>query len=338
MIAAATETLAPVPTSPPQPGSTPPVDTAVPAEAPTNTLAPTATTEVLPTDKPTVIPEVIGGGSGEIAFASDRGGTMQIWVMKTDGTDARQVTNRAQGACQPDWSPDGKRLVFISPCSGKLDVYKGSAMLLADYTSSGLFTNIQFLKSMPGGDFDPAWSPDGNLIAFTSLRDNAIPHIFVYNLADGTQTRLSSSPVTDRRAEWSPDGTHIAFDSNRVDNTLKICIMTLDDKKVTTFSPAGGDSEYSAAWAPDNSIIVYSRGVSPLLVARPIDIQAADEVPVNAIVAPADEARFSPDSQLLVFTHNNDIYIMRQNGLDPTPLTADNAGLDNHPAWRPKPK
>jgi Tol biopolymer transport system component len=114
--------------------------------------------------------------------------------------------------------------------------------------------------------------------------------------------------------------------------------MNLDGTNVTTFSPAGGDSEYNATWARDDSIIVYSRGGSPILYARPTNIQAADEVPVNAAIAPADEARFSPDSQLLTFTHKNDIYIMRQNGLEPTPLTADNPGVDNHPAWRPKQK
>jgi eukaryotic-like serine/threonine-protein kinase len=313
-----------------------PTATAEPTQAPTNTLAPSATTETLPTDTPTDSPtEAPEGDSGEIAFASDRGGTVQIYVMNADGSNVRQVTNRAQGACQPDWSPDGKRLVFISPCSGKQDEYKGSALLLAEYTPGGFFTNIQFLKSMPGGDFDPAWSPDGKQIAFTSLRDNGIPHIFVYNLADGTQTRLSSSPVSDRRPEWSPDGTQIAFDSNRVDNIRKICIVTLADKKVTNFSPAGGKLEYSAAWAPDNSIIVYSQGGSPILVARETNNPTAAEVPVNEKIAPADEARFSPDSQLLAFTYNNDVYIMRQNGLDPTPLTADNPGLDFHPVWRP---
>jgi Tol biopolymer transport system component len=61
----------------------------------------------------------IGGGAGEIAFASNRTGTYQIWLMNSDGTNQRQVTNLKEGACQPAWSPDGQRLVFVSPCDGK---------------------------------------------------------------------------------------------------------------------------------------------------------------------------------------------------------------------------
>ena len=79
-----------------------------------------------------------------------------------------KITDLQDGACQPSWSPDGKQLVFTTPCDGNQELYPGAAL----FTINADGTNLTPLPSVFGGDFDPAWSPDGKKIAFTSIRDN----------------------------------------------------------------------------------------------------------------------------------------------------------------------
>ena len=123
---------------------------------------------------------------GQIAFASTRTGIPQIYVINIDGTGIRQITNEQDGACQPDWSPDGKRLVYVSPCRQKQDFYQGSSLYLIDADGE----NRTALPTSLGGDFEPAWSPGGRRIAFTSLRDGYM-EIYMINLETNQVTRLT---------------------------------------------------------------------------------------------------------------------------------------------------
>jgi Tol biopolymer transport system component len=71
-------------------------------------------------------------------------------------------------------------------------------------------TGVTRLTNDPLRDAEPAWSPDGTKIAFTSNRDGN-HEIYVLN-ADGTGvTRLTNDPLRDAEPAWSPDGTKIAF-------------------------------------------------------------------------------------------------------------------------------
>lgn len=109
---------------------------------------------------------ILGGGTGQIAFASNRTGTSQIYMTDLSGENAVQITSLPTGACQPSWSPDGQRLVFISPCKENEDIYNNTSLYIVNADGSNLVT----LDASLGGNFDPAWSPDGKMVAFTSLR------------------------------------------------------------------------------------------------------------------------------------------------------------------------
>jgi hypothetical protein len=142
----------------------------------------------------------------KIAFASDRDGVFDIFVMDADGSNVVNLTSGA-GGTQPSWSPDGTRIAFRGPEIGDTDDYE-ILMMDADGSNRVTVTTGWYLR-------DPSWSPDGSQLAYS--RYNTVsptgPQIFIIN-ADGTgEVRLttsSGSPPTYEPA-WSPDGTAIAY-------------------------------------------------------------------------------------------------------------------------------
>jgi Tol biopolymer transport system component len=115
------------------------------SQQPTATPAPTFTLT------PELSPTLTGGGSGQIAFVSDRTGEPEIYLINLDGTGLQKITDIAEGACQPAWSPDGMRLVIVSPCSKNKETYRGSSLIVMNADGSGL---TPLIPPVPGGDFD----------------------------------------------------------------------------------------------------------------------------------------------------------------------------------------
>jgi len=207
----------------PPPAGTPPAGSVNPALAAGTPAAFVTQAGFLPTPLPTepggsaaaVLATPVGGGVGEIAFASARGGLPQLYLMNADGTDARQLTNANEGACQPAWSPDGARLMYTSPCRANQESYPGSGILILDLEDM----SSRPLPTIPGGgDFDPAWSPDGQRVAFTSMRERERPHVFVMNLDGSNLTSLSAPLAMQSQPAWAPNGQQLAISSNELGN------------------------------------------------------------------------------------------------------------------------
>ena len=136
-----TPTIEPTPTLQPTETPTPeplPTFTAEPPTvAPTYTFTPTFLPPVGPSSTPSISPTPsptpIGGGYGQIAFASERTGVPQIYLINAvDGSDLHPITNLPEGACQPSWSPDGARLVFTSPCKLNTDSYREASLYIVN--------------------------------------------------------------------------------------------------------------------------------------------------------------------------------------------------------------
>jgi eukaryotic-like serine/threonine-protein kinase len=295
---------------------------------------PTLTPEFTATSAPVVTP--IGGGQGQIAFTSDRSGLPQIWILDVGSKDVKQVTNLPDGACQPDWSPDGKRLVITSPCKSKQDIYKNAGLFLINADGSGL----EIIHSKPGGDYDPAWSPDGNRIAFTSIREG-LPHIFVFDLKEKTTIRLSSQSTRDNQPVWSPDGKLIAFQTTRQGQSQIWTIEATDitGKSAAEFSILTNGASYMPDWSHDGQTIIFSQGPDlPWLVARQYPPRNSPEVRIAEQNRPVYTARFSLDNLWIAFEGvkdgNHDLFLMLGNGSSLARLT-DDLSNDFQPSWQP---
>ncbi len=308
------------------------------------TINPSATTSVKTTStlSPsmtfTPLPTMVGGGTGEIAFVSDRSGVFQIWVMDTQGGNLHQITDMPEGACQPDWSPDGKQLVFISPCDSNRESYPGSGLFIINYDGSGLVP----LSTTPGGDYDPDWSPDGKFIAFTSLRITGRPRIYLLNLEDNSETMLSSPYSRDAEPAWSPDGAHIAY-VTRNEGPSDIWVMDWDGANQREYTHSGGKINSHPVWSMDGEVILFiqkdSLGAISRMVAASYVGGDYSEYVFDLGPIPVREANYSPDGLWLVFEswpdgNNHDIYILTVSGAIRTRLT-DYTRMDFDPVWRP---
>ncbi len=318
----------------------------VPTLAPTETLAPT----IPPTEEPPLIPNItqtpsptpVGGGYGQIAFASLRTGIPDIYLISADGSDLYPITNLLEGACQPSWSPDGRRLVFTSPCSTNVDTYPESSLYIINADGS----DIRPLNSAPGGDFDPAWSPDGSRIAFTSLRDGQ-KEIFVYDLESKQATRLTGIDPDEENSQpaWSPFGNQIVFVKKRV-GALQIWTMTDTGQNPIQMVRSGQQlKDYFPIWSPDGEYIFFSQrqanvpSLPWLMQMRYEDRDSQKATRLMLGIVGIEKLSYSFDGFWLVYEgvdqyDNKDIYYMTASGATRTRLTTD-PSEDFDPAWRP---
>jgi serine/threonine protein kinase len=311
-----------------------PTATSSPTTRPINTAVPPA-----PTNTPTPVPTPVGGGTGQIAFASDRSGTTQIWLMNVDGSgEAQQLTTIEEGGCQPDWSPDGTRLVFISPCDKNQEEYRGSGLWLVNVDGTGLMP----LPNVPGGDFDPSWSPDGKKIVFTSIRNTGRTRVYVIDLETNEVTRLSQQYSYDRQPVWSPDGSRIAFVTTQK-GPVQIWTMAPDGSDQRLFTRSADAVNSYPTWGVNGEVILFTQveqsGGIPALVAGSYNDNLYSEFRFDLGPTPAREARYSPDGLWLVFEgwpsgSNHDIYLISASGAGRVRLTTWER-IDFDPAWRP---
>ena len=332
--------------------------TAIPPTAtfrPTNTLIPvvieTLDVESTITVTPSATPSATAtfsitpvGGSGQIAYASDRMGLPQIFLADLASLTAVQITDMPEGACQPSWSPDGEKLVFTSPCKGMDEIYYDAGLYIINADGS----NLTPLATVPGGDFDPAWSPDGNSIAFTSLRTGQM-EIFMVRLDDPSssiaQITKGVPSVEARQPAWSPDGTQIVYAVKRF-GVYQVWLMNSDGANQKQIVRSGvAFSDYLPAWSPDGGLILFNQRCATafcfpyLMSISATDRSAEQGTRLQINVISVEDVEYSPDGFRLLYEgeeagENNDILYMTVTGANRIRITTDK-GLDFDPAWRP---
>jgi Tol biopolymer transport system component len=261
-----------------------------------------------------------------------------LWVMRQDATGLRRLTRSRTHNDAPSWSPDGKRLAFVSGEQGSSHVW------LVDATGGGL----RQLTSGPAVDQQPAWSPDGTRIVFVRALSPTRQWLVVLNLQRRRERVLVRRPGAYRHPTWSPDGGRIAFSYVRQPKRGRYGIFEVDRTGRGLLRVSGNphDDYWDPAWSPEGRslafTLVYRSGKGYRADLEVMRADGSGERPVAR--APAGSAFFSPswspDGARLVFVelHASDglgqIGFVDANGSRLRRL----AGLlsDNRtPAWQP---
>jgi dipeptidyl aminopeptidase/acylaminoacyl peptidase/photosystem II stability/assembly factor-like uncharacterized protein len=183
----------------------------------------------------------------KIAFASNRDGRWEIYVMNADGSGQTRLTNNGANNTEPSWSPDGSRLTFVKTPFGT-----SSAEIFAmnaDGSGQINLTNNSWFE------YSPAWSPDGNEIAFVSEQDG---NAEIYSMrADGSgQRRLTNNSGPDKNPAWFPSGDKIAFDRGE-GLSREIYVMQRNGSSQTAITQNGLEDKMPSL-SPDGTKLIYS--------------------------------------------------------------------------------
>jgi TolB protein len=262
-----------------------------------------------------------------IAFASNRTGTKEIWVMDYDGANPRQVTGHKSTSLSPDWAPGGGRLAYTSFVGGPPGVYVAN-----------LSTGDKKPLAIDGDqNISPSFSPDGRRVAFSRAL-GANPEIFVADADGGNLRQLTRSQAIDTNPAWSPTGREIAFTSSRGGNP-HIYVMDADGSNLRRLS-FEGDYNDGAAWSPEGDTLVYaSRRGGRFEIAR-TELATGETTVLTSGGGSNEGPCFAPDGRKIAFTSSRgggpQIWVMDEDGSNPRQLT--DQGRNETPAWSGHPR
>jgi Tol biopolymer transport system component len=253
------------------------------------------------------------GSVGRIAFVEDS----DIWLVNPDGAVKTRLTEDG-GSSQPAFSPDSRRIAYRGP---------GIQVWVMNADGSGKTQ----LTEDPGGSEDPAFSPDGGQIAFTSGRNASGTRIWVMNADGSGETQLTTGAVNHGQPTFSPDGRHIVYSS--IDAIRR---MNADGSGDVALIQTGGRVA-DPSMSPDGNQIVFHSFVDNIF--GEIYIADADGSGLTRLTnrpSGAQHPVFSPDGQKILFSGANDsgvsaLFTMNTDGSDVAELTS--AGLNANSSW-----
>lgn len=171
----------------------------------------------------------------------------RLEVADSDGYNAQAILKSTSPIMSPSWSPDGKKLAYVSFENGRSEIFLQSL--------NG--TQRKKLASFKGINGAPAWSPDGKQLALTLSKDGSAD-IYVMNMATKKLRRLTRNWAIETEAVWSPNGHSLFFNSDRRGQP-QIFQVFLDTGEIRRVSYVG---KYNAnpAVSPDGRYIAMVNG------------------------------------------------------------------------------
>jgi Tol biopolymer transport system component len=193
---------------------------------------------------------------------SGSGSGAEIYVMRPDGSGRQQLTHNSVLDSDPDLSPDGSKIVYVSG----VDSEPGAPARRRDVFlmgADGSGSHRIFQAAAGAGAAHPRWSPDGTRISFDSF-DAAAGGFQPYVMnGDGSNVKLvRTMPGENFGLEWSPDGGRFLFVSNRGPRFLwTLYSMPVDgssDQQLSDDSACSSNVGRAAQWSPNGSRVAFS--------------------------------------------------------------------------------
>ena len=190
--------------------------------------------------------KVLAANTGRIVFKSLRDGNAEIYVMDAYGGNQENLTNHPADDRQPDWSPDGTKIAFVSRRDGNRE-----QIHVMDADGKNVIRLTDLRVWMRG----PCWSPDGQTIAFVSGRDGG-SEIYVIGVDGRGRKRVTHDLEPKGHPSFSPDGRRIAYVVREPHGLGQIYVMGADGKNRERLTH-NEKNNWAPAWSPDGQVIAY---------------------------------------------------------------------------------
>ena len=269
-----------------------------------------------------------GSFMSKIVATVDRSGYKEVITMNVDGDDMELITRDRSVAISPNWSPDGKKIVYSIYTRKAGSAQQNLTLFLHDLKTDRrvILSNRNGLNS--GGCF----SPDGQSVYLTISKGGA-PDIYKVNLRGDQLAQLTRGPAgaMNVEASVSPDGYKIAFSSDRGGNPM-VYVMNSDGSNVKRLTFQGKYNS-TPSFSPDGKKIAFAGQVDNYFDIFVMDADGSNLYRVTAATkangqrASNEAPSFSPDGRFLVYTSNrtgkNQIYISSVDGTQERRVTND---------------
>jgi serine/threonine protein kinase len=203
------------------------------------------------------------------------------------------------------------------------------------------------LAALPGFEGTPAFSPDGNQVAFLELLEGESQQkhssgIYTAVVGGEKSLQLTSNP-SDCCPTWSPDGRQVAFVRYSGDQLAIYVVPALGGTEHQLY--AGPASEYaSLAWSPDGRVLALAESSNADQARSWIALLSLADSTTRPLTSPPDgyfdaSPAFSPDGSKVAFSRGtiagvaNDLFVVSAKGGQPERLTFDNRPIYGHSAW-----
>ncbi len=284
----------------------------------------------------------------------DQTGRLQIFTVTPDGANRKQLTFEGENG-RPDWSPDGKRISYMSSRNGRAWV----AVMDADGSNQRVLTE----------GVAPDWAPDGRQIAFTRpvAQGSPVSEIWAINADGSGERQITRSGTAKAGPSWSPDGKQMVFilirnPASMTDPRPQIGIMNSDgtDERILTTSdrtnirinPDGSttvcETAHDAnapAWSPVDNRIAFWSGIENAygqIWVIHSDGTGSKQLTEDCSHRNSDDPSWSPDGRKILFSTGrsgrNELWVMDADGSNEKRISDIDANpFPGRASWQPVP-
>jgi len=215
----------------------------IPIELPSNRFRPIDMFELETATDPRISPD-----GAKVVFVRNFNDIMKdrkrsnLWIINSDGSDLRPLTSGNENDNSPQWSPDGKRLLYVSSGDGSSQIY-------VRWMDSGQTAKVTRCPKAPGG---MEWSRDGKWIAFSMpVPDETKPFVEMPAKPEGAE--WAKAPKAIRRMIYRTDEEGYLEEVHK-----QLFVVPAEGGTPHQLTHGGYDHEGPFSWSPDGKTVILS--------------------------------------------------------------------------------